>query len=574
MGRMTRSRTVRGVRALVSWLFWFALIGICFSAGASAAPLRLEDGNGAYYIAKDVEMLTDPTSSMTIDQVAASNEFGKFGLMPNRHAAYWLRVDYDHSASKDDWYLFLGYKPDIVDMYVPKPGGYDVQHSGILTPYAERPVRAYGVVSFILPPSARTVYVRIKTVEPDLTVAVDPSGLFWKVNEINLLIIVAVDAVLAALLIGTVALFFMSRNSIFWLYGAYLLAELLYRSNSAGMVSAFLWQHLSFSPEQFGVVFDAIRIVALTMMLRFFLNLRRHSLLMDRLNLMLIAIAVIYGLLSLFGYPELTMARQFAIVYVPIWLISAIVAWRKGEPQAPLVVVAWAFFMIGSYAFALKQLFGLGRGNLTTELLISHGTDIGITLQGLFLSLALSTELQQLSKAKDRFEKLSVHDALTGVGNRRLMESALEREWMRAIRGRKPIGLLVTDIDNFKGFNDRYGHAAGDVALIDVAKCGESAMRGGDLFCRYGGEEFVAILPEADAAGAMAVATRLRQAVNEARIASEKSPTGFLTVSVGVVSMIPDASWPSSTLFERADQALYRAKESGRNRVEMSCISE
>jgi diguanylate cyclase (GGDEF)-like protein len=308
-------------------------------------------------------------------------------------------------------------------------------------------------------------------------------------------------------------------------------------------------------------------------MLRFFLNLRRHSLLMDRLNLIVLAVAIIYGLLALVGYPVLPAAREFAFVYVPVWLISALIAWRKGEPQAPLVVVAWAFFMIGSYAFALKQLIGFGRGNLTTELLVSHGTDIGIALQGLFLSLALSTELQQLSKAKDRFEQLSVHDALTGVGNRRLLESALEREWTRAIRGRKSIGLIVVDIDYFKVYNDRYGHAAGDVALCDVARCGESAMRGGDLFCRYGGEEFVAILPEADAAGAMAVATRLRQAVNDARIPSEKAPTGFLTVSVGVVSMQPDATWPSSTLFERADQAMYRAKETGRNRVEMSCVS-
>ena len=513
---------------------------------------------------------------MTVDQVAASGDFGAFGLMTSQRAAYWLRVNYDHRGSNDTWFLFLGYKPDRVDMYVPQAGGgYAVEHSGILVPYADRPVRAYGVVSFILPPKATTVYLRVKTVEPDLTIAIDPSGLFWRVNEFNLLIIVAVDAVLAALLIGTVALFFMSRNSIFWLYGAYLLAELLYRSNSAGMISAFLWRHYSFSPEQFGVVFDAIRIVALTMMLRFFLNLRRHSPLMDRLNLVIVAVAVIYGALSLSGHPVLlSAARQFALVYVPVWLISAIVAWRSGEPQAPLVVVAWAFFMIGSYAFALKQLIGFGRGNLTTELLVSHGTDIGIALQGLFLSLALSTELQQLSKAKDRFEKLSVHDALTGVGNRRLMESALEREWMRAIRGRRPIGLLVADIDNFKGYNDRYGHAAGDVALVDVAKCGESAMRGGDLFCRYGGEEFVGILPEADEAGAMAVATRFRQAVGEARIPSEKSPTGFLTVSVGVVSIVPDASWPSSTLFERADQALYRAKENGRNRVEMSCVNE
>ena len=520
-------------------------------------------------------MLPDPTQSLTVDQAAASTDYHPFGLMNDPRAAYWVRINLDASTSRDTWYLFLGYKPDLVDLYVPSPhGGFMMQHSGIRVPYGERPVRAYGVVAFELPKgAATTVYARIVTVEPDLTVAIDPSTLFWKVNEFNLLIIVAVDAVLGALLVGAIALYFMSRNSIFWLYSLYIVSELLYRSNSAGVVSAYLWPHAVYSPERIGVMFDAIRIVSLTMLLRYFLDLRKHSRVMDRLNVIVIAVAIIYGVLSLFGYPVLlSAARQFALIYVPIWLISAIVSWRKGEAQAPLVVLAWALFMIGSYALALKQLIGFGRGNLTTELLVSHGTDIGIALQGLFLSLALSTELKQLSRARDRFEQLSVHDSLTGVGNRRLFESAVQREWLRALRSKKSISLLIIDIDHFKEYNDRYGHARGDTALCEVAKCGEEAMRGGDLFCRYGGEEFVAILPEADEEGALRVAERGRKTVIDANIPSERAPAGYVTVSIGVVTMAPDDAWSPATLFERADQALYRAKEHGRNRIEVSCV--
>lgn len=563
------------MRASVSWLCWLVVIGALFSAPSVAAPIGLQDGKGAIYVSHQIEMLVDPSQSFTIDRAAASTAYQPFGLMSDPRAAYWVRIPFDATTSTDSWYLFLGYKPDIVDLYVPDAhGGYIVQHSGIRVPYGDRPVRAYGVVAFLLPTrTASTVYARIVTTEPDLTVAIDPSKLFWKINEFNLLIIVAVDAVLGALLIGAVALYFMSRNSIFWLYSLYLLSELLYRSNSAGVVSAYLWPHAMYSPERVGVILDAIRIVALTMLLRHFLDLRRHSRIMDRLNVMIIAVAVIYGLLSIFGYPVLlSAARQFALIYVPIWLISAIVAWRKGEQQAPLVVLAWAMFMLGSYAFALKQLIGFGRGNLATELLVSHGTDIGIALQGLFLSLALSTELKQLSRARDRFEQLAVHDALTGVGNRRLFEGALQREWQRALRAKKSVALLVIDIDNFKEYNDRYGHASGDIALCEVAKCGEEAMRGGDLFCRYGGEEFVAILPEADEGGAVRVAERVRQSVIDANIRSERSTFGFVTVSIGVVTMVPDARWSPSTLFERADQALYRAKEHGRNCVEVSCV--
>lgn len=97
-------------------------------------------------------------------------------------------------------------------------------------------------------------------------------------------------------------------------------------------------------------------------------------------------------------------------------------------------------------------------------------------------------------------------------------------------------------------------------------------MRGGDLFCRYGGEEFVAILPEADEDGAVRVAERVRQSVIDANIRSERSPFGIVTVSIGVVTMVPDARWSPSTLFDRADQALYRAKEHGRNCIEVSCV--
>jgi diguanylate cyclase (GGDEF)-like protein len=563
------------VRASVSWLCWLVVFGALLSAPSFAAPIKLEDGKGALYISHQIEMLADPAQNLTIEQAVASHAFRPFGLMSDPRTAYWVRASVDATTSTDSWYLFFGYKPDKVDLYVPNAsGGFTVAHSGIRIPYGDRPVRAYGVVAFELPKGvATTVYARIVTVEPDLTVAIDPSAVFWKVNEFNLLIIVAVDAVLGALFIGAIALYFMSRNSIFVLYSTYLLSELFYRSNSAGVVSAYLWPHAVYSPEQIGVIFDAIRIVALTMLLRYFLDLRRHSRLMDRFNVLVIAIAVMYGVLSIFGYPVLlSAARQFALIYVPIWLVSAIVAWRRGEQQAPLVVLAWAMFMVGTYAFALKQLIGFGRGNLTTELLVSHGTDIGIALQGLFLSLALSTELKQLSRARDRFEQLSVHDALTGVGNRRLFEGALQREWLRAMRSQKPISLVVIDIDYFKEYNDRYGHARGDIALCDVAKCGEEAMRGGDLFCRYGGEEFVGILPEADEAGALRVAERVQKIVTDANILSERAPSGYLTVSIGVVTMVPDTESSPSSLFERADQALYRAKGEGRNRIEVSRV--
>lgn len=176
---------------------------------------------------------------------------------------------------------------------------------------------------------------------------------------------------------------------------------------------------------------------------------------------------------------------------------------------------------------------------------------------------------QAILEARNReLDRLSNIDGLTGIGNRRLVDASLIREWARHRRQHCPLSVILLDVDCFKAYNDRYGHQAGDECLQQVAMALTACLqRGTDLVARYGGEEFIAIL-EADAEGAMNVGQRMRHVIQSLRIPHEGSSISkVVTASLGVASTSTQQAGSAEALVERADKALYQAKALGRNRV-------
>jgi diguanylate cyclase (GGDEF)-like protein len=178
----------------------------------------------------------------------------------------------------------------------------------------------------------------------------------------------------------------------------------------------------------------------------------------------------------------------------------------------------------------------------------------------------LATELAQRRRNQALLLQLATTDGLTGISNRRAFLERAQQEMLRSRRFGRPLALLMLDIDHFKRINDRHGHAVGDAALRSLAATVRGQLRQVDLFGRLGGEEFVVLLPETSAAAALEVAERIRAAVSRARVPTAAGDLQF-TVSIGVVGLdAGDADFDA--LLSRSDQALYRAKERGRDRVE------
>jgi diguanylate cyclase (GGDEF)-like protein len=181
----------------------------------------------------------------------------------------------------------------------------------------------------------------------------------------------------------------------------------------------------------------------------------------------------------------------------------------------------------------------------------------------------LMATTRKLQTANQQLLRLAVADSLTGVANRRSFDQTLDRIWRSASRHAWEVALVMIDIDCFKAYNDSLGHPAGDACLRRVARGLTDALkRPDDFLARYGGEEFAVILPQTDLAGASVVAERLRGAIEALDIGHPASPlANHLTISLGVASILPTREAARFTLISMADEALYGAKKSGRNRV-------
>ena len=216
----------------------------------------------------------------------------------------------------------------------------------------------------------------------------------------------------------------------------------------------------------------------------------------------------------------------------------------------------------GLYHWFLERILPNIDANEVLLGLIASATDITDIKRAEDLLSQTNRDLEiEVARRNEQLEQLMLTDALTGIGNRRLLSKRLDDEVLRAQRYQRPMSLVFFDIDLFKRINDSYGHAVGDLALTIVARTLGAGLRECDILCRFGGEEFVALLPETKIEEALGVAQRMRLDVSLIRL-PQISET--FTISAGLAELAPDEN--GEQLLQRCDQALYRAKASGRNR--------
>lgn len=179
-------------------------------------------------------------------------------------------------------------------------------------------------------------------------------------------------------------------------------------------------------------------------------------------------------------------------------------------------------------------------------------------------------ELIELKEANWKLENLSLVDELTGMPNRRNFNQYINIQWANCAFSKSYLSMIMIDIDNFKAYNDNYGHIKGDECIKSVAKCiMESLGRPLDLAFRYGGEEFVVLLPNTDLDGSKIIAERIRKNIENIKIEHNYSETSnFVTISLGISTILPDYKFHFHKFVESADNALYKSKNNGKNRVE------
>ena len=183
------------------------------------------------------------------------------------------------------------------------------------------------------------------------------------------------------------------------------------------------------------------------------------------------------------------------------------------------------------------------------------------------VKLRVQNQIRMLEQLR-LIEKMSYYDQLTSIPNRRAFDDRITMEWNRTTRENKPISILVADVDNFKAYNDTYGHQQGDAALRTVAQTLSGAInRSTDFTARWGGEEFIMLLPNTDLDGALHIADKIRLNVSNTDIPCSDGSETRVTLSIGVNSVFPVQGSSYDEFISLADKALYSAKESGRNRV-------
>ena len=346
-------------------------------------------------------------------------------------------------------------------------------------------------------------------------------------------------------------------------YSFYLISGLLWIALSYGLVAS-LFDVYGHEVFMLNISLITMPIFLLLFMLAIF-ETRQHYPIEHRfLQAVLIPLCAmfVWGLFDISG--ALKPASIMALIMMTVTLSVCVSLLRKGHPLAKYFLVGHCLFVIFN---ALAVLFY--KGLIEPSYLASHGTGLGIMLEALMLAFIISHRikiLEDIRASQEELKEQASTDPLTRLHNRRYFSS--EADFLLALcrEQKRPMAVMIADIDHFKRVNDTWGHPVGDKVIVRIAQTLKSCCRSRDLLARFGGEEFVILLPDADLRQAAHCAERIRATVAKTAFQMVDGETAHVSMSIGVAPVDVEQDSIQSAL-DRADQALYAAKQDGRNRV-------
>lgn len=595
------------------------------ATGTSLNPVRI-DGSMPYLdLAGQAEYLEDPTGKMSLTD--AIRESGRF--LPTRPgsninfaystSAYWIRFAVAGSTNApDNWILEISYPSlDYVDWYYPAGSGYLHMKSGDRNSFFGRERLHRNIVFPVLvePGKAKTFYLRIAS-EGTLVV---PARLwaeksFQRDSEQSYLILGLYFGTMMALLIYNLMLYLVLRDIVLLQYVGYVAGFILGIASMNGLGVDLLWGDFPWWANSALVFGLSCAIFCATLFVRTFTNCPTLSPRTDialKAALILAGATIIASLVLPYRIATL-MLSVTGLVFPPAAYYAGWLAWRKKAPGARYFLLAWTLMLFTVAILAMRNFNWLPSTFLT-----NNGMQIGSLIETLLLSFALADRYNRLAaernaaqaeviaaresmvhalrkseqmleqrvatrtrelemtnlELKEREKQLADmahHDSLTGLANRALLNDYLTRTLARAKRQSDLPGmaLMIIDLDGFKEINDRYGHAAGDELLIEIARRLKSDVRESDLVARLGGDEFIVVL---EAPGTEEDVRRI--ASNLIGLVSTPIRLGeweMVTVGASIgVARLENADSVTS-LMQRADRAMYAAKSGGRGRYLMA----
>ncbi|MBU2978689.1 diguanylate cyclase [Alteromonas sp. C1M14] len=423
---------------------------------------------------------------------------------------------------------------------------------------------------------------------------------------------------LLAICLSTFFLFLTTRRSVFVFYSAYVFCLLVTLVTLAGLLHAYIGiEKLGFEQHVIAVWANAA-VFFVILFTRLLFNLKHEYKKLDGYLKAAALVCIGSMIISMFLPHHILMGAFLFLLSSVVLTTFTVICWLalKGITIARYYCLAWSFLLV-SAIIAILDYFGV----ITTSIPIHYLLMVGATMETLLLTyvvaigysqhreqlyasnqkalvqeravlsaqedlmtmqqqyqdeleykvqertLELEIALRELSEANQELERLNSIDSLTGIRNRRYFDKRLLAEGRRSRREKSALSLAMLDIDHFKQINDRYGHSAGDACICHVATLLQQVLkRSCDDVCRYGGEEFGVILPNTDLEGARTVIETMRQKVENTPVIVDGEGIQ-MTLSAGVSSVVVTAQDQETILFKHADSLLYRAKQSGRNKV-------
>ncbi len=554
------------------------LLLFCFSLlYGNVHPKAIDLSVSNHAIGQSLLEYEDTTATMTLSKVRklSSDNFKPLNKAvashPFTHSAFWYQfkvVNKENSALS----RLMVFEPawlDSVNITVISPKGQlQTYQGGNIYPYSKRELDHY-LINFKhnFEPGISTVYLQVKTRDPFIvSLSILEESVFLSKQVKESIYTGLIYGGIAAMLFYNLFLFFGIKQRYYLHYVLFLSAFFVMNASYNGYTFMYF---LSDHPTvQNWLQAAGIYLFTITALLfaRSFLNLKKYHQTLYKITAYLIFLIIIIAVLTaLFGgYHYHVMLSIIMVMFVSIYIFGmALYSWLDGNRSARFFLLGVASGLIGAIITSLTVLSFIPFTYMTYK-----ANDFGMLIDAVLLSIALADRVK-ISLEKTRIvEKESKTDVITGLLNRRAYSEMSYIEYQRLLRHQRALSVIIFDVDHFKHVNDTYGHDAGDYILKSVGSIVRDVIREYDYAFRMGGDEFLLLLPETNEKQASLLAERIRLRIENKKLVDEHNNKFSVTASFGI-SQNRKIDTSIENIVKRADKALYKAKERGRNKVEI-----